>query len=112
MKLTKSKLKQIIKEEMQKVLQESEGWFDWPYIDELLSEEHPDGGPAYDLDSLLEKMGSTIRDFYGFDTRKYDMESMDLASDVVQNYENELSTAYPDINLEAAAESLDRYIRE
>ena len=111
MKLTKSKLKQIIKEELSNVLRESMGGFDWPFVDELMSEEHPDGGPAYDLEGLLEKIGSTIRDFYGFDTRKYDMDSMDLAVDVIQNYEDELKAVYPDIDLETAAEILDSYIR-
>ena len=111
MKITKNTLKRIIKEEMQRVLQESEGWFDWPDVEALISETHPEGGPAYDLDGLLNNMGSLIRDSYGFDTRDYDMDSMDLASDIVDNYEDELRAAYPDLNTEDAIATLDGYLR-
>jgi len=94
MKLTKSKLKQIIKEEMQKVLQESA---EWPTLQELVGETQssissprPEVNLAeMDFLDVLQAVaeGAALNSWMA---SGYDMESNDFPSDLFGKYGDEL----------------------
>ena len=102
MKITLFKLKQIIKEEMQRSLNENAGGFEWPLIEDLLSD------PKKDLIETLQEMGKIITTNYHSEMEKYNMGSMDFAYDILDNYEEELRPyreEYPDVDMVSILDS-------
>ena len=116
MKITKSRLKEIIQEELHRdLLQESEGWFDWKEVEKVLSERDEEGEVTRDLVEVLQEMGYTIGTYYPESMNKYDMESMDFFYDVIGNYEDELGpyrSEYPDMDENEMAEILAESTQE
>jgi len=122
MKITQSRLRQVIKEEVQKMNEprgtwlhnEAQGWFKWREVDKLLAQRHPKTGElTKDLIEILQEMGAIIATNYSSAMKKYDMGSMDFVYDVLDNYDDELvpyRTAYGAAANEA--EILDEAIRE
>ena len=94
MKLTKSKLKRIIKEEMQRVLRESERW---PTLQELVAETQSSiSSPSPEVNlvemdflDVLQAVaeGAALNDWMA---SGYDMESNDFPSDLFGKYGDEL----------------------
>ena len=90
MKVTKTKLKQIIKEEMQRVLRES-------FTDEDLDERDEEGRIVKVLDDALRDMAANILDF---ETISPDADLGDIASDYILQYEEKLAP-YVEDDIEA-----------
>jgi len=113
MKITQSRLRQVIKEEVQKI-NEAQGWFEWREVDKLLAQRHSETGElTRDLIEILQEMGAIIATNYSSAMKKYDMGSMDFVYDILNNYDDELApyrTAYGVAADEA--EILDEAIRE
>lgn len=116
MKITKTRLKQLIKEEIKScILQESAGWFDWRDIELLLADRNEEGDTTRDLVEILQEMGAIIVDQHSHSMNKYDMKSRDFVHDVLSNYENELEpymSEYPDMDFNDMAEILDDSLAE
>ena len=114
MKITKGRLKEIIKEELQKDLHESQGWFKWKYVEELLAERNEDGDVTKDLIEVLQEMGRIIGEYYSSDLNEYGMGSMDFVHDVLSNYEEELEPyrgEYPNVDEKEMAGILDEELQ-
>ncbi len=116
MKITKSRLKEIIQEELRRdLLQESRGWFGWREVEKVLAERDEEGEVTRDLVEVLQEMGRTIGTYYPESMNKYDMESMDFFYDVIGNYEDELGPYrgdYPDMDENEMAEILAESTQE
>jgi len=116
MKITKNRLKEIIKEELRKdLLQESEGWFNWKEVDSLLAERDENGEVTRDLIEVLQEMGHVIATDYSSSMNNYDMESMDFIHDVLGNYEDELEPyrgEYPNVDMDEMAEILGEALQD